>query len=860
MSFIDRVKRILLAKNEEELTSVEAKIAEVEILHSEKLEDVNSLKKESEIALGEKSEVQRNVLSKNDLKELETIYEFIVNYPQIEKIANIIKDTSAMLDSINVDFSEEIYIHELDEELYHRLRLYVVVKKINEEIERILSEDTSKESEEKQDNSFENPKPVKSGIFSKLFKRDKDSVESQKGKKEEKIFNRYRRTIGTFYTYYNNFFVIENGVMILIDKNYANITMTNINTILANEKRGFELLEEERLYLDSVKPKELWKELSKYYSSIMSITTIIQNFEARIDDFERMYKEKPELFNIENLERIFRENNQMVIDLRHKNKVATAKSGKVSEKRQEEKEIRAQLRRLEEKRALIKNRNKKIREAGSLGELGYKSKEDAVKKLAIDTKDYIIIPISKKINSIDTLFEEEKRLKVEVDGEEYFTSYVNDVATGRINTIEEESQADAVLMVPISDLKKDNIDSIKGGKVSVNKSVLDCENLIAFVPDGRYFDFENSKVKVIPAKKKGIFKQVEEFLGEDYTKNLDETINYDIFKGVPNISSKDKKLKRNAVKKCLIENVRREISSKDTIHVNGKAFSLNKDDEDEIREESIGKPLDEKKLYNIADEIENYILEEDTNTIKIDAIYQKLLLEYMRVNRKAKADYYEEDNTTVFINGKKVSIKPSLPTKDKTIAKRYSRSNEDITYKVMKLAALINKFAHLTENQELQNSLFETKLELIEYAIDVSKDNPNISLKRKFDDLKMLMSVVLEIPGYNMIALHTRKKSSSLTYKTNKLEESTVEVPQSSTLLIPGVNKKLLTSLKGMKEAERGQFLLDMPPEVFYKLVLRMGYTSENILSEKDRNKFIKQMISDKKIDELLKETEELEK
>ena len=90
MSFIDRVKRILLAKNEEELATVEGKIAEVEILHSEKLEDVNSLKKESEIALGEKSEVQRNVLSKNDLKELETIYEFIVNYPQIEKIANII--------------------------------------------------------------------------------------------------------------------------------------------------------------------------------------------------------------------------------------------------------------------------------------------------------------------------------------------------------------------------------------------------------------------------------------------------------------------------------------------------------------------------------------------------------------------------------------------------------------------------------------------------------------------------------------------------------------------------------------------------------------------------------------------------
>lgn len=851
MSFIDRVKSILLAKNEEELASVEAKIAEVEILHSEKLENVNSLKKESEIALGEKSEVQRNVLTKKDLKELETIYDFIVNYPQIEKITNVIKDISSLIDSISIEF------YELDDELYHRLKLYAVVKRINEEIERILNEDNSKEKEDKDDNSFGNSKPVKSGIFSRLFKRNKDSLEPEK---EEKIFNKYRRTISTFKTYYNSFLVVDLGERKLVDKNTANIIMTNIHNILTAEKRGFEILETDKAYLNSAEPKELWKEISKYYSNIMTITTIVQNFETRIDDFERMYKESPELFDIENLERIFRENNQMIIDLRQKNKVATSKSGEVLKKSQEEKETRTQLRKLEEKRALIKNKNQKIREAKTLGELGYKSKKDAVKKLSIDTKDYIIIPIPKKINSIDTLFEEEKRLKVEVDGEVYFASYVNDVATGRINTIEEEPQVDAILMVPISDLKKDNIDSIKGGKVSVNKSVLNCKNLLAFIPNGKYFDFGNLKIEVIPTEKNSLFKQVEKFLGEDYTKNLDETANYDIFKGVPNISSKDKKLKRNAVKKCLIENVRREISSEDKIHVNGKAFFLSKDDENEIRKESMSKPLDEKKLYNIANEIENYILEEDNNIIKIDAIYQKLLLEYMRVNRKAKADYYEEDNTTVFINGKKVSIKPSLPAKDKVIAKRYSRSSEDITYKAMKLAALINKFAHLTENEELQNALYETKLELIEYAIDVSKDNPNINLKKKFDETKRLMSVVLEIPGYNMIALHTRKKSSSLTYKTNKLEDSTVDVPQSSTLLIPGVNKELLTVLKGMKEAERGEFLLDMPPEVFYKLVLRMGYTSENILSEKDRNKFIKQMISDKKIDELLKETEGLEK
>ena len=36
----------------------------------------------------------------------------------------------------------------------------------------------------------------------------------------------------------------------------------------------------------------------------------------------------------------------------------------------------------------------------------------------------------------------------------------------------------------------------------------------------------------------------------------------------------------------------------------------------------------------------------------------------------------------------------------------------------------------------------------------------------------MVMSVVLEIPGYNMIALHIMNKSESLIRKSNKLEEN----------------------------------------------------------------------------------------
>ena len=128
-------------------------------------------------------------------------------------------------------------------------------------------------------------------------------------------------------------------------------------------------------------------------------------------------------------------------------------------------------------------------------------------------------------------------------------------------------------------------------------------------------------------------------------------------------------------------------------------------------------PLDESLLMSVTEDIENYLIEDGNNRLKVDLMYKKLLEEYMRVNKKVKAEYYEEEDATVSINDRKISIKPILPAKDETIARRYSRSKEDIVYKTMKLAALVNRFAHLTENQELQDMLFEAKLDLIENAI-----------------------------------------------------------------------------------------------------------------------------------------------
>ena len=179
----------------------------------------------------------------------------------------------------------------------------------------------------------------------------------------------------------------------------------------------------------------------------------------------------------------------------------------------------------------------------------------------------------------------------------------------------------------------------------------------------------------------------------------------------------------------------------------------------------------------------------------------------------------------------------------------------------MKLANLVNKFAHLSEeNEELQKTLYDVKLDLIERVIDLANDNPKIKLKKQFDENKRVMSVILEIPKYNMIALHIMNKSGSLIRKSNQLEENENDVLQTSTILVPGVNTELLLAMKNMNMEERIQSLIDLDSNTFYKLALRMGYKSENIKSENDKKAFIKDMISDKKISELLKENDELEK
>ena len=159
-------------------------------------------------------------------------------------------------------------------------------------------------------------------------------------------------------------------------------------------------------------------------------------------------------FDVKNLERIFKENNQRVSTLKEKNKAASEKSGEVLRSRQEEKEIRGQIKNLEAKKAQLLARNKKILESKSFKELGYKNKTEPFQKLGIESKDYVVIPIPKMVTRLTDVFEEEKRLKIDIDGNSHYAVYTNDVASGRINTCEDVESYDSVLLVPITSLNK----------------------------------------------------------------------------------------------------------------------------------------------------------------------------------------------------------------------------------------------------------------------------------------------------------------------------------------------------------------------------------------------------------------------
>ena len=867
MDFFDRAKDKLLKQNQNEISKLEKKINKLNQELSGKNEIVKDLTQKKDNEIQNKSEFEKTVLKENEMEDLKVLYEFIANYPKINKIVDKVSQMTPLYEDEVYDIydgiPDEIFNYE---EMNRRRQFYEKLKALNDEIIEICNKDVQElndQEEIKEEKKQEEQIPEKKGFFAKLFGRDnktKNQADSNVQKKEQKhTMFLYKATIERFKRYFDSFLIIDPERNDVMDRNYCTKVYSNIKYLLGLKRRGIQLEQDDEQYLRSMEPFELLEEVLRYYSNMEIIRSIINSFDSRFKKYELLYKTNPELFDINTLKTILEENNLTIIDLKSRRKNVTNINSELTKKRENAKETKNQIIELERKKKELIEKKKKIENEKNIKELGYKDKEDAARRLEIDLKEFILIPISKDISNITELFNDEKQLRIEADGKTFNTAYSNNVAYGRINSLEENENVDLVLLIPIANLNKEDIDNIKSGNIGLYSSVMKTQSIVAIKSSTRKFDFEGNSVEVL--KENDIFKATKKFLGEDFISDYDKEIsNYDIFKNIPNISAKEKKLKRDSVKKGLIENISKNISEKEKVLVDGKVFYLNNNDTKDMQYLNKNEALNEEKIKTISDRIEDYLIEGSHSSIRIDGFYNDLLYEYMRINKKARAEYIYEDNTIINIKDKEYSIKPMLPPKEDDVSRKYTRKNEDKAYKMIKLANLVNRFAHLTENEELQNKLFQIKLDLIEEVIDLSKNNPNIKVKQQFDETKMVRSVIVEIPGYNMIALHIMNTNGILMKKANSLEYSNDEVVQTSTIQYPGVNKELLLTLKKMNNDERVKLLLDLEPNTFYKLMIRMGYNSEIINSVEERKEFVEKVISDEKIDELIKESNEIER
>ena len=126
MKFVDRVKEILLERKKEELAIIEEKIEEVNKIYLEKQEEANNLKQESDEFSKEKAEFQKKLLSKKELSDLENIYNFVANYPRIQKILDEIKkvDINKNDNILYGDFTREILS---DDELHKKYKILEII-------------------------------------------------------------------------------------------------------------------------------------------------------------------------------------------------------------------------------------------------------------------------------------------------------------------------------------------------------------------------------------------------------------------------------------------------------------------------------------------------------------------------------------------------------------------------------------------------------------------------------------------------------------------------------------------------------------------------------------------------------------
>lgn len=837
MNFIDRVKAILTENHKLKLKKLDEDIKKNEDIISAKKAEIMSInQKIAEIEDKEKSKKSK-ILSESNIIYYKNLSKFLDNLEKIRNITNAIFESEKDMEKLEKLSKKNGNERGLDD-INLRIEIANEYSKLNKKVLDIKAGRYKKEDTETR-------------ILRLLTKKSEDK-KLQFNLLFENIIENFNESIDCF--------CLENNYEDYKELMANIITKYNSLSRKQNTKKRFKtmLSEDEIDFLEEMNPIEYFKEIQNILGNIDYHVQIVESINNNLDYYKDLYFKDPNLFELENLKAFIEENNKKIEELK---KLQLEKSKLKIKKTKNEKDIKSKEKILDDIDKKKKKENsaiENIMSKSTLNELNFKNKEEAAKKLSIvDTKDYIIIPIQSGVKSMDELLKMPTYVTIKMDGVSFKTEYVSNLISGKINCLEDDKNLGAAILIPIKNINPKDIAYIRQNRVFLNSSAINTKNSLVFIPDYLDFKCNNSNLNIRRVKIGNIMQNIQEFLGIDYTVSGEDAKNFDVFKGKGDNLIKEEEIKRNAIINAIYRNIGDKINCEDEILVDDARYHIPRNF---LTQNKLDKKINNDFLRNYNENIIQELQNNSLSGVKVDKYYQDLLLEYLRINDKSKKSYLSEYDTKVKIHNKEYSIKPALPSNNLKIAKHYSRNDEDICYKIFKLAQLTNKFAHLVSDEKLEKDLFELKASLIENVIDLSKENSSIKIKRNFDNMQMATSVSLEIPGYNTISLHLINHSFDLSKKLKELNNNESDVMLGTTIQIPGINKDLLLAIKKMSMEERTKFISNMDKKVLTKFIIRAGYNTEKLLSINNKKDFYKELVSDENLDKLVEQGEELER
>ena len=517
----------------------------------------------------------------------------------------------------------------------------------------------------------------------------------------------------------------------------------------------------------------------------------------------------------------------------------------------------------------IDNEIARVETEEELSKLGYSTIEQAKKAMGITTEDYMVIPIYDDFFKTDDFFYREKTLHIKVDLLSYDISYQTETVRAAINcNYHFTGNEIGALLIPLRDIDvEDIIRRNLDGTIQLNR--LDIPDSVIIITNTELGDAYKDAIHVSGSVADG----VQQFLEDSFIEEKDKSQidYYEIVSKARWQETPDEVERNNAIYTSLGINYGNydSISEKE-VYVDNQRFTVS-----EVKfKDAQPKEIDIDTLTDILDRITVYL--SNPKQENIDDIYGHLLREVLRTNPKAIPKYNKEDYTTLYIGGKRTTIKPQLPQSDEQILNRATRPGEDIAYKLMKAGIVCNKFAHFfADNKkqkaadrvnELISRLYMVKDQIIMTVINLASKNDKISLGKISDSRGT--GIVMDIPYYSTITLHVNEKDKKFIrehiadypYITRESLRN-LNIESNPAIMIDGVNLKTFQTLRSINNKEsRIAIITSMSTEALHKLLIRLGYTAKDFATRGKREKIIREFCSDEELDRIIKEMKDRER